>query len=144
MRRRRLVARATALLGDAEPVVVEPAAWAALVAPSGPSTGRAGAIVSFLGERLDRGARLARLDALAVRLPAGAPLVVVDHNQPRTWWRWALGVAALAARGLGPARARHLVAREVHGQGFAVERLELDCGERVQLVLARRRGSNAA
>ena len=142
MTRRRLVAQATALLGDAKPIVVEPAAWAALVAPARSTVGGdggAGGLVSFLGERLDRGARLARLDALAARLPAGAPLVVVDHNQPRTWWRRALGAVALAARGLGPARARHLVAREVHGQGFAVERLELACGERVQLVLARRR-----
>jgi hypothetical protein len=48
-------------------------------------------------------------------------------------------VLALAARGLGPERARHPVAREVHGAKFAVERLRLEDGERVQLVLARRR-----
>jgi hypothetical protein len=83
--------------------------------------------------------RRARLDALAARLPGGAPLVVVDHNQPRTWWRRTLGVAGLAVRGLGASRARHPVAREVHERGFAVERLRLACGERVQLVLARRR-----
>ena len=36
---------------------------------------------------------LARLRA---RLPDGAPLVLIDHNQPRAWWRRLLGVVVLA------------------------------------------------
>jgi hypothetical protein len=69
----------------------------------------------------------------------GGALVVVDHNQPRACWRRVVGTALLAARGIPPARARHPVAREVAAHGFAVERLRLAAGERVQLVLARRR-----
>ena len=78
-------------------------------------------------------------DALAARLASGAPVVVVDHNQPRSLALRALGVLALAARGLPPERARHPVAREVNGHGFTIERLRLEDGERVQILLARRR-----
>ena len=41
--------------------------------------------------------------------------------------------------GLPPERARHPVAREVDGHGFTIERLRLEDGERVQILLARRR-----
>jgi hypothetical protein len=80
-----------------------------------------------------------RLGRAGGPLASGAPVVVVDHNQPRTLARRALGVLALAARGLPPERARHPVAREVNAHGFTIERLRLEDGERVQLVLARRR-----
>jgi hypothetical protein len=65
----------------------------------------------------------------------------IDHNQPRLAWRRVVAVA-LALRGLGPGRARHPVAREIRDHGFTIECLRLDDGERVQLVLARRGGSD--
>jgi len=99
----------------------------------------AGAVYVLLGTRIDEPARAAAWDALAARLASGAPVVVVDHNQPRTLARRALGVLALAARGLPPERARYPVAREVNGHGFTIERLSLEDGERVQILLARRR-----
>src|SRR5207253_1017999 len=81
----------------------------------------------------------AMLAALRNRLPAGAPLVLLDHSQPRALWRRAVGILVLAARGLAPSRARYPAARELAAIGFAVERLRLACGERVQMVVARRR-----
>ena len=98
-----------------------------------------GAICVFLREPADADRRTSRLSELAARLPAGAPLVVVDYNQPRTWWRRVRGALALASTGHLPARARHLVAREVHAHGFTIERLRLADNERIQLILARRR-----
>jgi len=70
---------------------------------------------------------------------ASAPVVLLDHGQPRALWRRVVGAAVLALRGLGPARARYPAARELAALGFAVERMCLACGERVQIVLARRR-----
>jgi len=64
--------------------------------------------------------------------------VLVDHNQPRVLWRRGLGILALAAARCAPSRARYPAARELAALGFAVERLRLACGERVQLVLFRR------
>ena len=61
-----------------------------------------------------------------------------DHNQPRVLWRRGLGIVVLAAARFPPSRARYPAARELAALGFAVERLRLACGERVQLVLARR------
>jgi hypothetical protein len=98
----------------------------------------AAVVVVFLGERADTAARLERLAAAGARLRPGAPLLLVDHNQPRSWWRRVLGWVALAARGLTPARARVLAARQLDAAGFRVECLRLAAGERVQLVLARR------
>ena len=141
----RLAARCVELLGVVEGPI-------AVVAPSRVAEGVSarlrvasgngavgGAICVFLGERVESGARGATLDALAARLASGAPLVVVDHNQPRAWWRRALAIVLLALRGFGTSRARHPVAREVQERGFTVERLRLASGERTQLVLARRR-----
>jgi hypothetical protein len=140
----RLAARCVELLGRVDgPIAVTASRRVAdAVAARVPVAGDgavAGAVCVLLGTRVDPPARAAAWDALAARLASGAPLVVVDHNQPRTAWRRALGIAVLACRGLAPSRARHPVAREVHGAEFAVERLRLDDGERVQLVLARRR-----
>jgi hypothetical protein len=101
----------------------------------------AAAIVTFLGAAGDPTVRQALLAGLQARLPEGTPVVLIDHNQPRTWWRRVLGVAALAVRGLGPARARYPAARELAALGLDVERLRLAHGERVQLVLARRGGA---
>lgn len=96
------------------------------------------AIVSFRGGRADPAVRQACLATLRARLPAGAPLVLVDHNQPRTLGRRLAGMLCLAWAGLGPARARYPAARELAALAWRVERLRLACGERVQLVLARR------
>jgi hypothetical protein len=95
------------------------------------------AVVSFRGQPGDAVARRACLDELRARLPAGAPLVLVDHNQPRRWPARLVAFAALALQGQRPARARHPAARELAAAGWSVERLRLACGERVQLVLAR-------
>lgn len=136
---RDLVRRALELLASAGPIVVAPPSLAhaasahAPLAPDGVVA--CGALCSFVGERVDARGRRARLDALARRLPPGAPLVVIDHNQPRQWWGRALGGSLLILRGLGPARARHPTARELRAHGFVVSCLRLACGERVQLVL---------
>jgi hypothetical protein len=98
----------------------------------------AAGVCSFLGEPAVPGARTARLGELAARLPSGAPLVVVDHNQPRAWWRRLVATAALAADGLPPSRARHPTAVEARDTGLAIARLRLVAGERIQLVVARR------
>lgn len=141
---RRLAADCLRLL-DAPPatvVVAAPydAALSAALIASGTGTtpgGAAAAVVSFRGEPADPAARQARVAALCRRLPPGAPLVLVDHNQPRRWAGRVLAVAGLLLRGVGPARARYPAARELAALGLVVERLWLACGERVQLVLAR-------
>ena len=140
----RLAARCVELLdGVGGPIAVSaPPSVAAAVAARVPIAHDgvvAGAVYVLLGTRIDEPARAAAWDALAARLASGAPVVVVDHNQPRTLARRVLGVLALAARGLPPERARHPVAREVNGHGFTIERLRLEDGERVQILLARRR-----
>ena len=138
---------ALALLGplDGPVVVAEPGAWwgarvrlaglrtADLIEPSA-----AAALVSFIGARTPAALRVRTLDALRARLPVGAPLVLIDHNQPRQWWRRPLGWLQLAARGLPPSRARYPAARELDASGFRVESLRLAEGERLQVVLARR------
>jgi hypothetical protein len=96
------------------------------------------AVCAFLGETGEPEARHRRLALLAGRLPPGAPIVVVDHNRPRTWWRRAYAGLGLVLQGLAPGRARHPVARELRDHGFAIERLRLAAGERVQLVVGRR------
>jgi hypothetical protein len=141
-----LAARATALLGPpAGPVaVVAPGAArlaAALAARLRPAAGTdvpAAAVVAFLGQVARPAERQALLSALRRRLPPGAPLVLIDHNQPRARWRRAVGWLRLGAARLPAARARYPAARELAALGFAVDRLRLTCGERVQLVLARR------
>jgi len=142
----RLAARCLTLLGPvAGPVAVAcpdaprlTAALAARVPLAGGAEPPAGAVVAFLGGPARPADRQALLRALEARLPAGAPLVLLDHNQPRACWRRALALGHLAAAGLGPARGRYPAARELAALGFAVERLRLACGERVQLVAARR------
>ena len=140
----RLAARCVEMLdgvGGPIAVVAPPDVAAALAArvPIEHDGAVAGAVYVLLGTHIDEPARTAAWDALAARLPSGAPVVVVDHNQPRTLARRALGILALASRGLPPERARHPVAREVNGHGFTIERLRLEDGERVQILLARRR-----
>jgi hypothetical protein len=140
----RLAARCVELLGPAGgPVDVEAAgtlaaALAARLAVARPGEPVAAAVCDFRAERGTGADRIARLARIAARLPDGAPLVVVDHNQPRAWWRRVAGALLLVARGLPPRRARHPVATEVRDRGFAVEALRLAAGERLQLVLARR------
>jgi hypothetical protein len=114
------------------------AALAARVTPSRDGDRPAAAIVAFLGAVAAPTERQRVLHALRTRLPAGAPLVLIDHNQPRALARRVLGWLVLAAAGLGPARARYPGARELRALGFTIDRLRLACGERVQLVLARR------
>jgi len=142
---RTLAARCLAMLGpfDGPLAVVGPgagrlvSALPAGVARADPSDRAGAALVTFLGSPAAPAGRQALLAELRGRLPAGAPVVVVDHNQPRRWWRRGLGVAALAARGLPASRARYPAARELAALGFVVERLGLARGERVQLVAAR-------
>jgi hypothetical protein len=144
----RLAARALELLGPVggAVVVVAPAAAAVrdalsarlAVARDGDGDGAAAAVVVFLRAPARPHERQQVLGALRRRLGEGAPVVVVDHNQPRTAWRRALATLALLASGLGPARARYPAARELAALGFRVERLALASGERVQLVSARR------
>jgi len=143
----RLAARAVALLGPLAGPVLVTCPWAPRLAaalalrlpPARDGGAPMGAVVAFLGGAPGPAERQAALRAVEERLPPGAPLVLLDHNQPRALWRRALAVLHLAARGLGPARARYPAARELGALGFAVERLWLDGGERVQLVRARRR-----
>jgi hypothetical protein len=141
----RLAARCVELLGTVDgpiaidaPVAIRTALAARLPVASDLESAAA-AVCVFLGEPIALLARGARLRVLAARMPIDAPLVVIDHNQPRTWWRRAVGAVVLMASGRMPSRARHPVAREVHDHGFVVERLRLAAGERVQLVLARGR-----
>jgi len=146
---RALAVRCLALLGplDGRIAVVGPrAARVTAALPRGTLLANsdeppAGAIVTFLGARDGPVARQACLARLRSSLERGAPLVLIDHNQPRAWWRRIVGAIALAMRGLDPARARYPVARELAALGLDVERLRLACGERVQLVVARRTGA---
>ena len=146
---RALAARCLALLGtlDGRVAVVGPqAARLAAALPRGTPLARreeptSAAIVTFLGAGDGPAERQACLVGLRARLRSGATIVLIDHNQPRAWWRRVLGVAALAARGFGPARARYPAARELAALGLAVERLRLACGERVQFVVARQGGT---
>ena len=103
---------------------------------AGAGDAAAAAMVVFLWEPADAIARSAVLKRLRDRLSVGAPVVVVDHNQPRRLWRRVLGAATLAARGVAPGRARYRVARELAAAGFTVERLRLLDGERVQCIRA--------
>jgi len=143
-----LAAQCAALLGHPAGAVAVAGPGAAGLAPAlgrhvalAASDATAGAaVVSFLGDAARPDARQAVLARWRDALPAGAPVVLVDHNQPRTWPRRLLGAGALLVRGLAPARARYPAARELAALGFAVERLRLAAGERVQLVLARRPG----
>jgi hypothetical protein len=135
---------ALSLLGtvDGPVVVAEPGRWwAARLRVAGLRTAdldepAAAALVSFVGARTSPELRRRTLEALRGRLPVGSPLVLLDHNQPRQWWRRPLAAVLLLARGLPPSRARYPAARELDGAGFRVERLRLTSGERVQLVLA--------
>jgi hypothetical protein len=141
----RLAARCLELLGPVGgPVVVVAPADSRLAAAvrRGVRAARdgerpVGAVVVFLGAPARPAERQSALRTLARALFPGAPLVLVDHNQPRTWWRRAVGRPRLLLARLGAARARYPAARELAAIGFTVERLRLACGERVQLVVAR-------
>lgn len=140
-----LAARAVELLGRVDgPVAIAcprrpslAAALASRLEPAHDGSPPQGAVVVFLGLAARPAERQAMLHALRHRLGQRAPLVLLDHNQPRVWWRRFIGWAVLALAGTGPARSRYPVARELAVLGFAVERLELACGERIQLVRAR-------
>lgn len=140
-------ARAVSLLGRAAGTALvlgpRPDAWEAALRSAGwavaaDGEGAAAALVSFVGERENETLRLGRLAAARARLGVDAPLVLVDHNQPRPRWRRVVGWLALALHGLSPGRGRTAAARQLDAAGFRVECLRLAAGERVQLVLARR------
>jgi len=144
---RRLAERCRALLGAVPgPVLVvgpESRAWSEALHGVGLAVGADGAaagVVVLLGERGDAPARARMLAAVAERLSPGAPVVLVDHNQPRAPWRRPAAWLALLARGLPPSRARYPAARELGGGGFTVDSLRLAARERVQLVRAHRNG----
>jgi hypothetical protein len=115
------------------------AALAALAPVAGEGDVPTAAVVAFLGAPAIPTERQSMLRALGARLAPGAPLLLVDHNQPRPLWRRLVAVVTLAAGGFSPARARYPAARELAALGFLVERLRLIRGERVQLITARRR-----
>lgn len=121
------------------------AAWREVLARAGFAPADEGpvaaAVVSFLGERADAAARRATLGRVGTRLAAAGRLVVVDHNRPRRAAARLRALPTLWRRALGAARARYPTAREVAASGFAVERLRLAAGERVQLVVARPRAA---
>jgi hypothetical protein len=121
------------------------AAWRAALEAAGwrvvPDGGVAAAVVSFLGERGDAGARAALLGRVRARLSPAGWLVVVDHNRPRRPSARLLALPGLWARGLPAARASYPTAREIATCGFVVTRLGLAAGERVQVVLARPRAA---
>lgn len=142
----RLAARCVDLLGPvAGPVaVVAPRApaladalAARLTVAAGTATAAA-AVVAFLRMPARPAERQRTLRDLQARLDTHAPLVLVDHNQPRRPWRRVLATLALAAARLGAARGRYPAARELAALGFRIDCLALDAGERIQLVLARR------
>jgi hypothetical protein len=141
----RLAARCVELLGALDgPVDVGAAgalapALATRVRAARDGEPAAAAVCDLRGEPADPVSRRTRLAALAARLPDGSRMVAVDHNQPRAVWRRVIAAAVLLARGHGPARARQPVARDVQAEGFSVERLCLADGERIQLVVGRRR-----
>lgn len=147
MRAARLAAHCSALLGPISgPILIAcpgaprlAAVLAARVLVAGEEDVPAGALVSFLGTPARPAERQALLRSFQRRLPARAPVLLVDHNQPRAVWRRLAGFVCLSAARLRRARARYPAARELAALGFAVECLRLTCGERVQLVLARRR-----
>jgi hypothetical protein len=142
----RLAARCLALLGPVTGPVV-------IAAPRAPGLAAmlarrlrvvaaaetpAAAVVVLLRTPARPHERQALLAELRRRLLPGAPLVLVDHSQPRARWRRLGAWVGLALAGLPGSRARYPAARELNALGFAVERLQLACGERVQLVAARR------
>lgn len=141
----RLARRCLDILGPIDgPIAVEGdaalrAALATAVALATDDRGPvAAAVVSFWSTPARPSARQTLLASLARRLPHGAPIVLVDHNQPRALWRRAVALPRLLAAGLAPARARYPAARELRALGFEVERLRLESGERMQVVGARR------
>ena len=146
MTRARLARRALELLGPVEgPVAVlaprAPGLGAALrarvrLAAAGDSP--AAAVVAFLGSPARPDERQRTLREIWHRLTEGSPLVLVDHAQPRTAGRRAVSALRLRLSGFPPSRGRYPAARELAALGFAIERLRLACGERVQLVVARR------
>lgn|GEM_PF-1324173 len=123
---------ATALAAEGCAVVAAPPLAVADWDP--PATPVRGAVLSFLGFAGGPAERQARLAVLRRRLRAGAPLVLVDHNQPRRLVRRLGAAVGLLVRGMPPRRARYPVAREAQALGFVVRRLRFAAGERVQLV----------
>jgi hypothetical protein len=115
------------------------AALTALTPVAGEGQVPRAAVVAFLGAAATPAARQTTLRDIRDRLDHGAPLVLVDHNQPRSLWRRLPALVMLAAAGFSPARARYPAARELAVLGFVIERLRLACGERIQLITARRR-----
>ncbi len=102
--------------------------------------------LSFLGERGAAAMRAALLAEVARICAPGAVVVVIDHNRPRRRLAALLAVtAAPRPAGATPAarwrRLAYPTARELRAAGFVVERLRLAAGERVQVVWARRAGS---
>ena len=143
----RLAARALELLGPHEgPIILEApcakrlaGAIAATSAIARSEDIPAAAVIAFLGTSASPSERQATIGRLRDRLPAGAPVVVIDHNQPRTPWQRALSLPSLLVSGLTPARARYPVAQELATHGFAIRSLRLANGERFQLVSAIRK-----
>jgi hypothetical protein len=139
-----LAARALELLGPNEgPIAVEaprvPHLATAIAAVRRIATSDdvpSAAVVAFLGVPASPSDRQLTLSRLRDRLPEGAPVVLVDHNQPRTPWQRIVALVALLVAGLTPARARYSAAQELAARGFTIRTLRLAHGERIQFVSA--------
>jgi hypothetical protein len=140
-----VAARVAALVGERRTVVLSCPAAAGVAAALARAAirvadhepARAGVIV-LLGTPADPAYRQRLVADTLRRLPASAPVVVVDHSQPRRTWPRLRAFAALLARGLPPSRGRYPAARELQALGLQVDRLELATAEAVQLILAHR------
>lgn len=98
-------------------------------------------VVSFLQERGVPARRADVLMAVADRLVPTGHVLVIDHNRPRRRFARLGATLALWSRGMPLRRAAYPTAREIAARGYDILRLVLGRGERVQVVLARRRPS---
>jgi hypothetical protein len=77
-------------------------------------------------------------------LRVGGALVVIDQSRPRTWWLRVRNAVWCVCRGRDPWwRPAYPTARDVDAAAFADVRLRLACGERIQIVCARRTAPSA-
>ena len=99
--------------------------------------------LSFVGCDLTAAEREATLRAAQRALAPNGVLFVIDHNRPRRRLA-AFGALLRSPRVLGASprsrwrRLAYPAAREVKAAGFAVDRMRLAAGERVQVIVARK------
>ena len=117
--------------------------WASALAPAGWARVASApvdlVVLSLLQEPGIPARRGEILAAAADRLVPTGHVLVIDHNRPRRWRARLPATVSLWWRGLSADRGTYPTAREIAANGFEVERLLLGRGERVQVVVARRR-----